>query len=67
MKINFDGKGDDFIEIKNNNDKIVIIISAVDIKNPLRTIINSAEITQEQFAALIKEVNPSSVPIEKTE
>lgn len=54
MKISFDDNS--FIEVKNQDGKIIISIQAKDYQNPLKKIINSVEITPEQFKELISDV-----------
>lgn len=56
MKIDFNDKS--FIEIKRtaDPDKITIVISAIDHNNTFKKIINSCEITTEQFKALISDI-----------
>ena len=53
MKISFDNSS---IEIKKQEGKILIMISAVDYTTPNKYIINTAELTQEQFNEVIKEI-----------
>jgi transcription antitermination factor NusA-like protein len=61
MRINFDKKGNNYIEVKESIDKnhIVIILSSEDQNNFLKTIINSVEITKEQFRSMIQDLNLS--------
>lgn len=56
MKIEFDDKS--FIECKKSDtsDKIIILIQAKDYLNPLKKIINTVELTQEQFKQLISDL-----------
>jgi len=54
MKIEFEDKS--YIEIKKNNDKIIIIISAKDHQNDLKKIINAVEITVEEYQKLISDI-----------
>lgn len=56
MKITFDNKGRNYLEIYNRDNKVVIIISAENMGNSLKTIINSAEITTEQFQKIVSEI-----------
>ncbi len=51
-KINFDDKGRSYIEIKEHEDKIAIILSAEDADNSQNTIVNSVILTREQFLSL---------------
>lgn len=62
MKLEFDDKGYNFISIKKVNDSgmIAIILSSKDSGNPNKTIVNSAEITYEQFKKLISDLELSS-------
>lgn len=55
MKINFEDKSS--IECyKSDNGNIIITIQAKDYENPLKKIINSCEITIEEFTKLISDV-----------
>lgn len=55
MKINFDDTS--YIEMSfSQNGKIMIVLSARDGKNPKNNIVNSAEISQEQFLLISKEL-----------
>ena len=62
MRIEFDDKGCNFIEFKKAKDpeKIAIILSSKDGNNINKTIVNSAEITKEQFIELISGLDLSS-------
>lgn len=55
-KIVFEDKS--YIQIKKSDEpeKILVIISAKDSQNPLKKIINSIEITEEEFKKLISDV-----------
>jgi len=57
MKIIFDEKGYEYIEITKSNNGIYVVISAKDINNQKKTIVNSAELTMEQFVNLISDIN----------
>ncbi len=58
MKINFDDTS--YIQIsKSPTDKIQIVLSAKDNKNPYSSIINSAEISLDQFIEIINELLPN--------
>ncbi len=58
MKINFDDTS--YIEIsKSPTDKIQVVLSARDGKNPYNNIINSAEISLDQFLQIIREILPN--------
>ena len=59
MKLQFDDKYN-FIEIKDLNDKIAIILSSKDSKNHLRAVINSIEISKKEFVDLISDIDLSS-------
>lgn len=52
MKISFDDKS--YVEIKKDNDSIVIIISGRDSNDRLKKITNSVSLTEDQFYQLIK-------------
>jgi uncharacterized secreted protein with C-terminal beta-propeller domain len=54
MKIAFDDGS--YIDCRKDNDKIIIIIASKDSTNPLRKIINSVEITTDEFKKLIGDV-----------
>jgi tRNA threonylcarbamoyladenosine modification (KEOPS) complex Pcc1 subunit len=56
MKVQFEDKS--YIEIKKSNepDKIIILIQAKDASSPLKKIINSVEITAEQWQQLITDI-----------
>jgi hypothetical protein len=58
MKIIFNDKS--YIEVKKSNepDKVVVLISSRDIKNPRIATINSCEITMEEFERLVSEIKP---------
>lgn len=61
MKITFNSN-DDYIEfVKTGSNKIMIVISAKDFNNSLKTIVNSAEITEQQFQELMNSLNLSSL------
>jgi hypothetical protein len=62
MKLEFDDNGYNFIEFKKAKDpeKIAIVLSSKDGNNPNKTIVNSAEITKEQFLELISDLDLSS-------
>lgn len=56
MRINFDDTSYVDISFSPTAEKIVIILSARDGKNPKNTIVNSVEISKEQFFQISKEV-----------
>ncbi len=65
MKIEFDKKGNNFIEITNGTmNNYHILISVLDAKNPLTTIINSVEINFEQLSLLLSDLNISLIKSE---
>lgn len=53
-KLVFDDKS--YIQIKKNEDKIIIIISAKDQNNSLKKITNAVEISEEEFKTIISDV-----------
>jgi len=57
MRIEFDENGYDYVEIKPSEGGISIVISSRDFNNPRSAIINSAELTKEQFYKLISDVD----------
>ena len=64
MKIDFDKKGRDFLEIrKETSGQIAIIISAQDPGNSLNTIINCVIITEQQLLDLLKSLDLSSLTL----
>ena len=58
MKIIFEDKS--YIEIKKDNDKVMVIIQAKDVENPRKNIINVCELTNEQFKAIYEEISNKS-------
>ena len=54
MKIEFEDNS--YVEIKKNNDKIIIVISAKDHQNNLKKIVNAVELTSEEFNKLISDI-----------
>lgn len=56
MKIDFDDTS--YVEIIDYNGKIQITLSARDGKNSKNNIINSAEISRDQFINIIKSIFP---------
>jgi hypothetical protein len=62
VKLEFDDKGYNFIEFKKakDPDKIAVVLSSKDGNNINKTIVNSAEITREQFLKLISDLDLSS-------
>lgn len=54
MKIEFEDKS--WLEIKKENDKIVIAIQAKDFNNQFKKITNMVEISMEEFFNLVKEI-----------
>lgn len=58
MKIIFDEKGRNFIELyQKDNSNIAIVLSSEDVQNPRKTIVNSVELTTEQVKSLLKDVS----------
>jgi hypothetical protein len=60
MKITFDDKGYDYIEIiRDPKDlaKIIITISARDAANPLKTVVNSVDMTVAEFLQLSSDLD----------
>lgn len=56
MKLEFDDKGDNYIEIKYEQENIVIILSSQDSFNTRKTIVNSVSLSKEQFKDLLKDI-----------
>jgi hypothetical protein len=56
MKIKFDDNSSVECKKSDSPDKIWIIIQAKDQSNPLKKIINSIEITKEEFKNLISDI-----------
>ena len=56
MKITFDEKGYEYIEIKPSGDGVHVVISAKGADDPRKTIVNSAELTKEQLLELISDI-----------
>lgn len=57
MRIDFDDTSYVDISFSPTVEKVVIILSARDGKNPKNTIVNSVEITKEQFLQISKELS----------
>ena len=59
MRIVFDEKEHDFIEIYRDSktSKVVISLSAQDATNHLKTIVNSVDMTDAEFLQLISELD----------
>ena len=51
MRIDFDNNS--FIEIYLSEDKVAIILGAKDANNPLKKIVNSAEVSMQEWSKLI--------------
>ena len=67
MKINFDDSSFVELVLSNSPGKVKIVLGAKDAVNPLKTVINSAEITIKNLAELISDLNinlPSIIKIE---
>jgi hypothetical protein len=60
MRIEFDDSGYDYVEIKPSSGGVSIVISSRDLKSPRSAIINSAEVTKEEFLKLISEIMDNS-------
>jgi hypothetical protein len=56
MKITFDEKGYEYIEVKESSKGVHIVISAKGADDPRKTIVNSAELTKEQLLELISDI-----------
>lgn len=56
MRVDFDDKS--YIECQKSNHpgKILVVISAKDHENPLKRIVNTVELTTEQFKSLISDI-----------
>lgn len=57
MKITFDEKGYEYIEIKTSDKGVHVVISAKGADNPRKTVVNSVELTKKQLLELISGVN----------
>lgn len=57
MKIEFDEKGQEYVEIKKSSEGVSLVISVKDPKSPKSSIINSAEVSLEEFKKLVSELN----------
>lgn len=55
MKIEFEDKS--WLEIKKENDKVVIAIQAKDFNNKFKKITNMVEISMEEFFNIVKELH----------
>lgn len=60
MKIIFDKKGYNFIEINREDDKIYITISAQDEQNLRKTLVSSVELNIDEFKNLISDIKMES-------
>jgi len=56
MKITFDEKGYEYIEISPSTKGVHVTISAAGADEPRKTVVNSAELTQEQLLELISDI-----------
>lgn len=56
MKITFDDKGYEYIEIVPSENGVHVVISAKEADNPRKTLVNSAELTREQLLKLISDI-----------
>ena len=57
MRVDFDDNSHVDISFSPDIEKVIITLSAKDGKNPKTTIVNSAEITKEQFLQISKEIS----------
>ena len=59
MKFTFDSKGKNYLHIsRTESGKIQIILSAQDPNNKLKSIVNSAEINEDEWQDIVKELDP---------
>ena len=56
MKIIFDDKGYDYIEIVLSKKGVHVVVSAPGKDEPRKTVVNSAELTKEQLLELISDI-----------
>ena len=56
MKITFDEKGYEYIEISLSPKGVHVTLSAAGADEPRKTVVNSAELTQEQLLELISDI-----------
>ena len=56
MKILFDEKGYEYIEVTPSKDGVHVVISAKGADDPRKTVVNSAELTKEQLLELISDI-----------
>lgn len=56
MKYTFDRRGNNFVDIKKIDNKVVIVISAE--KTATQTTVNSSTLTIEQFKSIVEEIFP---------
>ena len=57
MKKEFDDRGANFIEVSESDGKVAIILSSKDGSSLNKTIINSVELTLEEFQELISDIH----------
>ena len=57
MKIEFEDGAYIELTTSTHSHKLIIAIGSKNAKNPLETVVNSAEITLEQFNQLVSELN----------
>lgn len=58
MKITFDESGYNFVEFSlTKGGSVVIILSSKESSNPRKTIVNSVELTPEQFEEILSDLN----------
>jgi len=56
MKITFDEKGYEYIEVVPSKKGVYVTISAAGADEPRKTVVNSAELTQEQLLELVSDI-----------
>ncbi len=56
MKITFDNKGYEYIEVKPSKKGVHMVISAKGAGDPRKTVVNSAELTKDQLLELISDI-----------
>lgn len=56
MRIEFDENGYDYVELKESEGGVSLVISSRDLKSPRSAIVNSAEITKDQFLEIVSKV-----------
>lgn len=56
MRIEFDENGYDYVELKESEGGVSLVISSRDLKSPRSAIVNSAEITKDQLLEIVSKV-----------